>query len=64
MAEELNQDQIEEEENAVDGVSEDSVSSDDKIKFIRQISDVVGYDVEESLMITACRKRLISVDRH
>jgi len=50
--------------NSLDGVSEDSVSSDDKIKFIRQISDVVGYDVEESLMITACRKRLISVDRH
>jgi len=49
--------------NSLDRVAEESMSSDDKIKFIRKISDVVGYDVEESLMITACRNRLISVDR-
>jgi len=49
--------------NSLDRVAEESMSSDDKIKFIRKISDVVGYDVEESLMISACRNRLISVDR-
>ena len=49
--------------NSLDRVSEDSMSSDEKIEFIRRISGVVGYDVEESLMITACRNRLISVDR-
>ena len=49
--------------NSLDGVSEDSTSSDEKIEFIRQISDAVGYDVDDSPMIKTCRNRLISVDR-
>ena len=37
---------------------EDRNSLDKKVEFIQQISDTVGYDVEDSPMIKACRKRL------
>jgi len=37
---------------------EDSISLDKKIEFIQQLSDTVGYDVEDSPMIKVCRKRL------
>ena len=37
---------------------EDSISLDKKTEFIQQISDTVGYDIEDSPMIKACRKRL------
>ena len=47
--------------NSLEDASQDSsnFSSEKRIQFEQNVSDVVGYDIAESQMIKVCRKRLL-----